>query len=472
MSGTSIADVMPRLLVKPEMIAACQRRDFSVVFAVIKSSGISASAIARACELTPNRVSDVINSRHAIEKLAVIERIADGIRIPGRMLGLADRAWEGALPDASSGSGVSLVWDPRQVTDMVRRYTRSDLVMDRRTAAVAVLAGSLGPTLVESLERWLRDDPKEQWSGRARGVGEDEVSQLEHAARVFRQWDHQFGGGIHRKAVVGQLSEVADLLKVPHPRRIQRRLYAVMAELAGSAATMSWDCGMQKTAQDYYLMAVQSAKAAGDRPYGAKVLAGLARQYLYLDRANDALDIIRLARDGAQGHATPAVMSMLHTREAWAYAKLGRVEAFRRATATAEDTFANAVATDEPHWIAYYGEAEIAGVTGGRWLELARFDPKYAEPARRNITQAIETRGRTGLRSLALDRIGLAEVLFIQGDHSAGVRAASGAMDVAEHTQSGRVVEQLRGLYGYTAARASYPGIRDLRDRMRDLLTA
>ena len=34
---------------------------------------------------------------------------------------------------------------------------------------------------------------------------------------MFRQWDAQCGGGLRRKAVVGQLHEVTDLLQEPQP---------------------------------------------------------------------------------------------------------------------------------------------------------------------------------------------------------------------------------------------------------------
>ncbi len=37
---------------------------------------------------------------------------------------------------------------------------------------------------------------------------------------MFRQWDAQCGGGLRRKAVVGQLHEVTDLLQEPHPEQV------------------------------------------------------------------------------------------------------------------------------------------------------------------------------------------------------------------------------------------------------------
>jgi hypothetical protein len=50
-------------------------------------------------------------------------------------------------------------------------------------------------------------------------VGEQELAAIERSARLFRSWDDHFGGGLRRKAVIGQLNEVADILPLPgaHP---------------------------------------------------------------------------------------------------------------------------------------------------------------------------------------------------------------------------------------------------------------
>lgn len=88
----------PALLSNPEMIAACRRRDFAAVFRLLKLAGIYPSLIARACDMTPSRVGEVMAGKPKIEKIDLIERIADGLHIPGHMLGLASRPWEQEAP--------------------------------------------------------------------------------------------------------------------------------------------------------------------------------------------------------------------------------------------------------------------------------------------------------------------------------------------------------------------------------------
>jgi hypothetical protein len=208
-----------------------------------------------------------------------------------------------------------------------------------------------------------------------------------------------------------------------------------------------WDCGLQRHAQDYYRLALRASHAGGDTVFGANVLAGMAREMLYRDRPQDALELVRLAQHGARDEAGSRVRAMLHTREAWALAAMGRTAAFRRATEQAREELAVDNPEEEPYWIAYFDDAELAGVTGGRLLDLARQDPRrHAEEAPEEIGQALARRGVEAGRSHALDRIGLAECHFLMGETATAVQYAHDAVDAVEHTQSGRVRGQLAKL--------------------------
>jgi hypothetical protein len=337
-----------------------------------------------------------------------------------------------------------------------------------RTAASVVF----GSSLLEPLERWLTVPIEQQHAARPSAIGYQEVAQIEHAARLFREWDDQFGGGLRRKAVVGQLNEVADLLRDSHPAAIRRRLFGTMAQLAETAAIMSWDSGDQTYAQRYYVLALRAAKPAADPAFAANIMAGMARQLLYLGHSTDALELIRVAQDRSAEVATPTVRAMLHTREAWGYAKQGRLSAFRRATAKAEDALADAKPTDDdPHWITYFNAAELAGTTGGRLLDLAHEQPELADETATHIATAIQQRGPGHLRSAALDHIGLAEARLIQGELEEAARLGHAAAAVIEQTRSDRVRVKLVELYQHTTAHAGVPAIAGLRERVRSLVT-
>ncbi|MFF9570666.1 hypothetical protein [Streptomyces sp. NPDC014685] len=296
---------------------------------------------------------------------------------------------------------------------------------------------------------------------------------MEATARAFRRWDHQYGGGLRRKAVVGQLAEVSGALDDHQTSAIEERLYCVMAQLAGTAATMAWDSGLHRRAQEYYRLALRAAHAGGDVVFGANILAGMARQMLYQNRPDDALQLISLAQEGARDMIGPRLRAMLHTREAWAYAAQGRNAGFKRATDKAAEALAKAGADrEEPYWIAYFDEAELAGVTGGRLLDLARHNPReHADRAAHEIRFALSLRGAEAGRSHALDRIGLAECHFLAGDAVGGAVEAHHAVEAARETQSAWVRTQLGQLYPYTVGHSASRSVRSARDSIRDLLS-
>lgn len=355
--------------------------------------------------------------------------------------------------------------------EIISQVTRKDLSLKRRDLGRLFGAMFVGPALLERIERLLATPLTQPPAGQALSVGYEEVGQIEQTAQILRTWDDQFGGGLQRKAVVGQLNEVSELLSEPQPPEIARRLHSAMAELAETAATMSWDSGEGAAAQGYYLMGLQAARTADDPVFAANVMAGLARQLLYLDRSDDALNLIRMAQDSSADRATPAVRSMLATREAWAYSKTGRVEAFRRATAAAESAFSEVKPGQEPHWMQYYSNnaAELHGTTGGRLLEMAHRDAKHATAAAERIEQAIDERPGGRLRSSALDEIGLAEAFLLQGEPEEAASRGHAAVETAGQTSSDRVKSQLRELYEMTSYCSKVPAIADLRDRIQPL---
>ncbi|MFJ1951838.1 helix-turn-helix domain-containing protein [Streptomyces microflavus] len=483
MDATTPGPLAPDVLDRADVRAALAEHDFAAVFTLIKKwGGLSQNRIASACQLTPGKVSTIISGSQRVTSFDVVRRIADALRIPGHMLGLAPRPWEHKQqtqhppesPGARPAAG-EVPWRPDATLDLAADLTRSDLVMDRR-AITRALAGAAvtGAALLDSLEGWLQPTAVLPAPARRGRLGRRETDELETTARAFRQWDHQYGGGLRRKAVLGQLAEVASALDEHQVPEVETCLYRIMAQLAGTAATMAWDSGLHRRAQEYYRLALRSAHAGADPVFGANVLAGMARQMLYRDRPDDALQLIQLAQEGARDVIGPRVRAMLHTREAWAYAAQGRTAGFQRATAKAAEALADATPNEEePYWIAYFDEAELAGVTGGRLLDLARQDPRHhAERAADEIRTALSSRGSEAGRSHALDRIGLAECRFLIGDVGGGAEETHRAVAAARLTRSGRVRAQLGQLYPYTVGHQASRSVREARDSIRDLLSS
>ncbi|KES06548.1 NsdA [Streptomyces toyocaensis] len=364
---------------------------------------------------------------------------------------------------APSATGVDLPWTGPQTVALLSEFSRSDLMLARRGFLGSSLALSAGPSLIEPMQRWLvpappaplpRPEPESvSSSARARGrLSKPELDLLETTTVMFRQWDAQCGGGLRRKAVVGQLHEVTDLLQEPQPEATARRLFKVAAELAELAGWMSYDVGLQPTAQKYFVLALHAAKEAGDRPLGSYVLSSMSRQMIHLGRPEDALELIHLAQYGSRDCASPRVQSMLYAMEARAYANMGQPGRCKRAVRMAEDTFAEAGEWDEPDadWIRFFSEAELYAENSHSFRDLAYVagrSPTYASLAEPLMRRAVELFGRESgehQRSYALNLIGMATVHLLQREPEQSTILATEAIKAAKKVRSERVNTRIR----------------------------
>ncbi|GAB3123347.1 hypothetical protein GCM10027160_43540 [Streptomyces calidiresistens] len=385
---------------------------------------------------------------------------------------------------AATTSGVDLPWAGPRTAEMINEFSRSDLMFGRRGFLGSSLTVSAGPALIEPMQRWLAPGP----TG-APGAGHDgspdhgvralparpsvaspaapsvpplsgaDLDLLDATTTMFRGWDAQSGGGLRRKAVVGQLHEVTDLLRESRPGGVRRRLFRVTAELSSLAGWMSYDIGLQPTAQKYFVLALHAAREAGDRPLGALVLSQMARQMIHLGRPADALELVTLAQYGGRENAGARLLAMLHALEARARASLGQTTRCRRAVETADDVFADIDAAEqEPDWIAFFTLAELHTENGHAYRDLAYAtdaDPDHTVPARQRIGAAVELfrgelerrelAGEPGpRRSYALGLIGLSTVHLLCREPEVAAERAMEALEVAGRLRSERVCDRLR----------------------------
>jgi hypothetical protein len=309
------------------------------------------------------------------------------------------------------------------------------------------------------MQRWLVpsppapiEEPDSVPTSRARGrLSRPELDLLESTTVMFRQWDAQCGGGLRRKAVVGQLHEVTDLLQEPQPESTARRLFKVAAELAELAGWMSYDVGLQPTAQKYFVLALHAAKEAGDRPLGSYVLSSMSRQMIHLGRPEDALELIHLAQYGSRDCASPRTQSMLYAMEARAYANMGQPGRCKRAVRMAEDTFAESDEWDEPDpdWIRFFSEAELYGENSHSFRDLAYVagrSPTYASLAEPLMRKAVQlfAGDHDHQRSYVLNLIGMATVHLLQREPAQSATLATQAMKEAKKVRSERVNTRIR----------------------------
>ena len=376
-----------------------------------------------------------------------------------------------------------LPWSTERTVTALTEFTGMDLMLNRHGCGGGGFALVAGPELVANFDRWLAPGPgvPNSRTGEAdsRGpvsygladagpIGGEEVSALENAVAVFRTWDAGRGGGLQRKAVIGQLNEVGNLLTYPNALVTARRLWNVAADLAALAGWMSHDVGLDPTAQNYFVIAAHAAREAGDLPRAAEALSRAARQMVHLDRPVDALALIELAQRTAGDRAGATTRAMFHTVEAWAQAALGRAVDCRRTLGRAEAEFGRSRPDEDPGWVAYFDAADLHGMQALVYRTLAEVDPTAAGRAQEHAERALELRAAGHERSKAFDLISLASACLLDGQPERGAHATRLAVEAAGEVTSHRTWDRLERLRALTEEHSDVTEIRALHEEMRD----
>ncbi|MEU6853978.1 hypothetical protein ABZ901_29130 [Actinacidiphila alni] len=406
----------------------------------------------------------------------------------GRVVTIEDLGFDRRRQTGRKQTGDGLPWPPERTAAVLTEFTGMDLMLNRRGLVGAGAALATGSVLSSAMHDWLHSDPALAADapvldepldadpaafGRyeAAPVGSQEIESLERSVELFRAWDASRGGGLQRKAVVGQLNEVGDMLSYSHPAHLQRRLWGVAANLAVLAGWMSHDVGLEPTAQKYFVIAAHAARESGDRPRAGEALSRAARQMVHLGRPDDALDLMKLAKSGSGEAALPRTRAMLRTIEAWAQASMGRGQAMRRTLGEAEDLFVSDKGdVPPPSWMQNFDEADLHGMQALAYRTLAEHDPSAAAQAQQHAKKALVLRGGGHERSMIFDYLSLASACFIADDPEEADRYARMALLSIGQTSSHRTWDRLREMYRLTGRYAGYTKIQDLRSEIETAL--
>ncbi|WP_460957913.1 type III secretion system chaperone family protein [Parasphingorhabdus pacifica] len=346
--------------------------------------------------------------------------------------------------------------------------TRQDVTLSRREALTGASAIAVGVALTDPLQRWLL--PTGSAGSGSSTLSEDELSGWEEIATQFRTWTRTPAGHLTRKAVIGQLNDVSDRLEDISDGPRAQRGFLVGAEFAEIAGAMSWDLGLHRSAQRYYTLAIQFAKVAGDDGFAGVTLAALARQCFDLDKPDDGLELVQLAQYGTRKSAGSTLRSMLATREAWSYAQCGQIQPFHRAVGLAEGHFADGQPTEADRWVTGFDLAELYGVIGARYRDLARHEADQARKAQDYIGRALQLRPPSHTRNRAFDLIGLARAHLITAEPDRACELIEEVLPLAHHWASGRVGAKLRDFHRETEPFATARGVKQTREAVRDLI--
>jgi hypothetical protein len=135
----------------------------------------------------------------------------------------------------------------------------------------------------------------------------------------------------------------------------------------------------------------------------------------------------------------------------------------------AEDYFSDGPSDDDHRSVQYFDAAELAGVIGGRYRDLARHESKWIKKAQSYIRQALTLRHPSSLRLRAFDLIGLARTYLIDAEPERACELVHEALPLAQPWTNGRVGAKLREYRQEASRYASIPVVENTRDLIRDL---
>ncbi|AJC58485.1 hypothetical protein [Streptomyces sp. 769] len=355
------------LLTDPRLRKALQLRDFGAVFAVAhEAAEISYNKIAEACGLKAERVGKLARGDGAVTTLASIERIADGLRIPGRHLGLAARPWES--PNRASPARM-------EDHDGDDRMKRRNLL---RGALAAGLTGA-GATALTAARQDLDS-----------ALDDHQTADLPYWESTAERYGYGYNGKAPTKVLsdlVLDFDDMKPLFRQSQTVKSRGRLCHVTAQMAGMTAIVLHDLGDHREAHAWFHTARRAAGESGDTGLHAWALAREAMVPLNFGAPAAAANLADQSRHlaGGQPSAAAALACAVAAR---AYAAQGNRDAALAAVSEAEhltDRLTPQQAADT--WFGYpeqkhhvhlsqaltiLGETKRAYATQSRALELSR----------------------------------------------------------------------------------------------------
>lgn len=420
------------LLNAEEMLRALRSHDFGTVFRLARiRAGISYSKIAAACDIKKERVSGLAKGTGRITTFSKIVEIADALRIPGHLVGLAPRPWE---VDDSPAHPHSTEIGP---TSMRRRTVL-------QVATTAGLAAAL-PALHQPQE------PKRITPGY--------VAQLRARTARLRRLDDILGGGDTYRVYLSEYQRTRSLLRTASLTDDTRRsLLSLLAEQAQQAGWAAFDGGRAAEAGGLYQESLAAARDAGDAPLQGNAYAFLA--YQTADH-NQAVEIATRSCATITDSTPAGVRALLHERMAWACAVAGRPTDTERALDAARTALQEQPGEEEqPDWAAWVDQTELDIMTGRCWTELRR--PLRAVPV---LTRALDRYDDSHARDKALYLSWLADAYLTAGEIEEAAATAGRALDLAVGVASVRPRKRLAPVLTHLSQHRDVPAARDVLER-------
>jgi hypothetical protein len=225
------------------------------------------------------------------------------------------------------------------------------------------------------------------------------------------------------------------------------------------AAWTSYDCGLHGLAQHYFVQALRLAQSADDRRLACSIMSAMSHQANYLGHLPEAVNLARAAREGLRDQATPALTAQFLAMEVRALARSGDTRGCHGALAAAERTFRTPEPGNDPEFISYFNEAELADEAAHCFRDLgdARLGAHYAAL----VTPSNGEYARSDFFAAMV----LADSLADQDDPEQACHIALNALHIGEPLTSARCVAYVREFRQRLTRFGDNPAVRDFTEQ-------
>ncbi|RKN39786.1 helix-turn-helix domain-containing protein [Streptomyces hoynatensis] len=364
------------------------------------SAGISQQQLGDACGISQSAVSRLENQRTGAYDMTVLARAATHLRIPMRLVGLADQL-----------------------------ATHPDDNVERRSFLAGAAAIAATPALTQ---------PAPPEAGPTA-----QLATLRMATTAFRRLDGMTPSRHLIEPVLAHLRMTQTLTSEAQGDRDRARYAAAASETASLAGWLSWDMGDLGSARTWYGASITAARRSGDSLLSAYQLGSLAQLEGHVGNNTQALALIASARRQL-GQAVPAIATAwLSTVEALAHAEVGAATAAEKALRAAEEA-TDRIGVEEPPpwpWVFPFSHAKVAACRLSCGARLGR--PQWVTTAQ-DAAGAMLSSGHEKQRAqLVLD---LAFGQLASGRIDGAFALATRALEIGLRYRSGRTVERARAL--------------------------
>lgn len=343
-------------------------------------------------------------------------------RLPGPLAPLAGTTGAAGVPSVTgtppvSSSGLILPGRPAASPPGAHSVERLSGIPDLLSVASRIEAAD--PRDIEAVV------PGPAHSGR---LGSPMADQYARLTASYRQMYWVAPAQMTLQPVESHVHLGTTLLDAPGPARPRRVLAASVAETAMLAGRIAFfDLGDEQRAMQYYRLAEQAAREAGEPLLRHAVLGHVAFVPAWRHQASDARDMIARANNPAALHAAGAPALM----RAWLCAVNAEIESLvgdkdlaLHYIDRAEDILCHPDDLEVPAWLDFFDSARLWGFRGAAELEAGRFDA-----ARDALTDALGDLPPSAAKQQAVTCADLARVAAMSGDIDEASGMLSRALD-------------------------------------------